>query len=85
MPKHYLQRLQSIDQLIRIKGTGTPKEFAKKMRISESTLYIYLSTMRELGAPIVYSKRRGSYYYEYDGGFDLTFKCGEKRSYLVKS
>ncbi|HEX6431419.1 MAG TPA: HTH domain-containing protein [Niastella sp.] len=73
MPKQYFNRLENIDRLIRKKGTGTPKQLAQKLHISESLLYEYLSFMKEQGAPIVYSKMRQSYYYEQQGGFNLRF------------
>lgn len=73
MPKLYFNRLENIDRLIRMKGTGTPKQLAQKLHISESLLYEYLSFMKEQGAPIVYSKMRQSYYYEHQGGFNLRF------------
>jgi len=73
MPKHYFNRLEHIDRLIRMKGTGTPKQLAERLHISESLLYEYLSFMKEHGAPIVYGKLRQSYYYERQGGFNLRF------------
>ena len=73
MPKHYFNRLEHIDRLIRMKGTGTPKQLADRLHISESLLYEYLSFMKDQGAPIVYSKLRQSYYYERQGGFNLRF------------
>ena len=73
MPKQYFNRLENIDRLIRKKGTGTPKQLAQKLHISESLLYEYLSFMKEQGAPIVYNKMRQSYYYEQQGGFNLRF------------
>lgn len=74
MPKRYLERLLTIDRLIKIKSTGSPKQLAERLGISESRLYEYLSFMKESGAPIVYSKERGSYYYQAAGGFDFSFK-----------
>jgi predicted DNA-binding transcriptional regulator YafY len=73
MPKHYFDRLQNIDRLIRVKGTGTPKQLAQRLHISESLLYEYLSFMKEQGAPIAYCKDRRSYYYICQGGFNLRF------------
>ncbi|OQP57083.1 hypothetical protein A3860_10985 [Niastella vici] len=73
MPKHYFNRLQNIDRLIRVRGTGTPKQLAQRLHISESLLYEYLSFMKEQGAPIAYCKDRRSYYYECQGGFNLRF------------
>ena len=54
--KKYIDRFKRIDQLIRLKATGTPKELAEKLHISEALLYLTLSEMKELGAPICYDK-----------------------------
>lgn len=74
MLRYDLHRLESMDRLIRIKGTGTPQCFADKLGMSERTLYEYLAYMKELGAPIEYNKFRQSYYYTLPGGFDFSFK-----------
>ncbi|TLX76137.1 hypothetical protein E9993_07960 [Labilibacter sediminis] len=58
-----LERLERMDQLIRLKATGTPKGLAQKMRISESTLYELLNTAKELGANIKYCRTHQSYLY----------------------
>lgn len=73
MPKRYFDRLQTIDHLIRIKGTGTPAALAKRMRISERTLFEFLKMMRELGAPIEYDRYKESYFYAEKGGFNVRF------------
>lgn len=73
MPKRYFERLQTIDHLIRIKGTGTPAALAKRMRISERTLFEFLKMMRELGAPIEYDRYKESYFYSEKGGFNVRF------------
>ncbi len=74
MLRYDLHRLKSMDRLIRIKGTGTPQYFAKKLGISERTLYEYLAYMKDLGAPIEYDKCRQSYYYKLQGGFNFRFQ-----------
>ncbi|MDF2191992.1 HTH domain-containing protein [Paraflavitalea sp. CAU 1676] len=74
MPKQYLDRLQTLDRLIRIKGTGTPKQLADRLDISERTLYRLIDTMRSLGAPIAYSESRQSYYYIEEGTFTFNFQ-----------
>ena len=73
MPKRYFDRLQTIDYLIRIKGTGKPAQIAKLLRISERTLYEFLKMMKELGAPIEYDRYKESYYYSEKGGFNIRF------------
>ncbi|MGX5817844.1 HTH domain-containing protein [Chitinophaga lutea] len=73
MPKRYFERLQTIDHLIRIKGTGKPSQLAKRMHISERTLYEFLKLMKDLGAPIEYDRYKESYYYGEKGGFTIEF------------
>ena len=76
MSKHYFDRVETIDRLIRIKGTGPPKQFAQKLDIGERTLFEIINLMKELGAPIKYCKGRQSYYYEHEGRFCLKFLKG---------
>jgi hypothetical protein len=67
-----IRRIERIDQLIRLKATGRPSEFARKLGISESQLYEILNVIKvELGGPILYSKSLQSYYYPRD----IKFKC----------
>jgi hypothetical protein len=71
--KQYLNLLQQLDQFIRRKKTGSPPEFARKMGISERSLYEYLKVLKELGAPIRFSRQEHSYYYEVEGQFFVSF------------
>ena len=52
----YFERIERIDRLIRLKATGSPKEFAKKLGISESSLYEYLRYLKDKGGPIEFDK-----------------------------
>lgn len=58
--------LQRLHALIRIKGTGTPKQLYGRLDISRSALFRYLNVLRNLGAPIYYCSHRRSYCYEYN-------------------
>jgi len=58
-----LERLKKIHQLIKINNTGTPKEFAFKLQISESQLYNILDDLKIKGFPISYSRSLKSYAY----------------------
>lgn len=78
MSKRYLNRLESIDRLIRTKATGSPQQLADRLQISVSLLYALIATMKEMGAPIGYSKIKRSYYYEGLGGFDFRFRYLEQ-------
>jgi predicted DNA-binding transcriptional regulator YafY len=71
--KHYLSLLLQLDKFIRQKGTGAPPEFARKMGISERSLYEYLKVLKDLGAPIKWSRQESSYYYSIDGKFYISF------------
>ena len=71
--KHYLNLLLQLDQYIRQKGTGCPPEFARKMGISERSLYEYLKVLKDLGAPIKWSRQDKSYYYSIEGQFRISF------------
>ncbi|TRX72454.1 HTH domain-containing protein [Carboxylicivirga sp. M1479] len=61
---HTLERLKQINELIKTKSTGKPKEFSKKIGISESHLYRCINEIKEMGAPIKFCRKRDSYYYE---------------------
>jgi biotin operon repressor len=71
--KHYLSLLLQLDKFICQKGTGAPPEFARKMGISERSLYEYLKVLKDLGAPIKWSRQDRSYYYSIDGKFYISF------------
>ncbi|HUX97581.1 MAG TPA: hypothetical protein VMV47_17745 [Bacteroidales bacterium] len=62
----YLERIKRIDNLIHLRATGTPEEFAKKLGIRRSTLFNNLQELRDLGVDIKYSSDRQSYYYADD-------------------
>ena len=60
------ERLKRMDALIRRRGTGAPRAFAKLLGISRSTLFLYLGLLKDYGAEIAYDRERESYYYERD-------------------
>ena len=74
MQKEIFQRLRRIDQLIRVKSTGTPAQLAGKIGISERSTYEYIRLMKEFGAPVEYSRQRKSYYYKEEGTFTISFQ-----------
>lgn len=67
----YLSTLKRIDFLMNRKQTGNSKQLAQKLNCSTATIYRYLNDLKEIGAPIAYSKMFGSYYYYQD--FELDF------------
>ena len=59
----YVHRINRMDNLISLRATGTPDEFADKLSIRRSTLFKNLQELRELGLAIKYSPGRRSYFY----------------------
>lgn len=78
-----IQQLDRIDKLIRMKATGGPKELARKIGLGESTLYEYLKLMKEMGAPIEFSRTRNSYYYTADTTFHFGFVAKENKHHEI--
>jgi len=75
-----IQRIKKMDKLITMKSTGTPKEFAKKMNLSESRLYAVLVELKELGVPIKYNRRHRTYNYLDDGEFTINVEWKYKKN-----
>jgi predicted DNA-binding transcriptional regulator YafY len=71
--KSLLHRLIRLDYLIHLKSTGTPANCANKIGISERSLYDYLKILKEMGAPVKFSRNRGTYYYNEEGRFRISF------------
>jgi len=68
-----IEFLERIDQLIRLKATGCPREFAEKLGVSERKMYRLIRDLKEIGCPIVYDSYRGSYKYEIEGCLKIKF------------
>jgi predicted DNA-binding transcriptional regulator YafY len=62
----YINRLLAIDQMIRLRLTGSPKQLAEKLELSERQVYTYLNNLKELGAEIKFDKCINSYLYTVD-------------------
>ncbi|HFA49989.1 MAG TPA: HTH domain-containing protein [Bacteroidetes bacterium] len=80
-----IELVKRLDQLIRLKATGTPKELAKRLGKSESTIYRLIDSMRCLGFPIIYDKQRRSYRYEKEVrfSFEVCVLEGQEKSNTV--
>ncbi len=60
----YIHRIEQLDQLIRLKSTGSPKQLAAKLGISERAWYqLREELVHEFGFPISYCRRNRTYYY----------------------
>jgi biotin operon repressor len=68
-----ISRIIYLDSLIRTQTTGGVKQVAKKMRLSEPSILKYISTMKALGCPIKFCRKRKSYYYTSEGDVIISF------------
>ncbi len=58
-----LYTLDRLDDLIRRRATGSPKQLACRLGVSKRTVYNFLDTLRDFGADVRYCPSRNSYYY----------------------
>lgn len=58
-----LHLLGRLDQLIRLKATGTPRQLAKRLGVSERQTFRLIGELKGYGFPIEYCKTAKSYYY----------------------
>lgn len=59
-----IERMKYIHRLIKNGCTGNPQEFASRLNISRRQLYNELDLLKIQGAPLKYSRKRNSFYYE---------------------
>ncbi|WP_299837766.1 HTH domain-containing protein [uncultured Tenacibaculum sp.] len=77
----FLQKIQVIerlDQLIKLKSTGTADDLSRRLNISKRSVYNILELMKRMGAPIKYNQTRQTYYYSYECNFVLGFLESKK-------
>jgi len=72
-----IELLQRIHKFIEQSCTGVPSEFARRIRISERHLREIIEEMKDLGAPIDYSRRSETYYYKEP--FEIDVSCSFRR------
>lgn len=73
-----LNRVNTIDFLIRHRSTGCPESFARRLGISKRTLHFTLSQMKDaFHAPIEYDRLRKTYFYAEDGHVTISFQKGK--------
>lgn len=71
----FIQRMEHIDLLIYSKATGTPAEFAAKLRLSKRSLYLWPDQLKnDFGFPIEYDNSRKTYHYTEQGRFAFGFR-----------
>lgn len=65
-----LERLQQAHELIKSECTGSPKEFASRLKVSERTIYNIIDQLKDLDAEIKYDRARKTYLFNND--FELS-------------
>jgi len=70
---YQLERIKKINRMIKSANTGSPKEFAGELGISESHFYRYIEELQEMGIPIQYSRSRKTYYYDKNTELSLSY------------
>lgn len=69
----YIERILYIDSLIKTKATGSARQLAKKLHLSEPSVMKHIKAMKDLGCPIKYCRKRNSYYYKEEGKVIISF------------
>ena len=70
----FLHRMEYLVHLIKTKATGSPRELARKLEVSERTVYGLLNMLKELEGPVCYDSLRKTYYFKNEGDFYFRFK-----------
>ena len=63
--------MQQLHRLIEKERTGSPKELARKMNVSERLVYLLLEYLRDYNAEIRYDRNRRTYYYDEEFKLDI--------------
>jgi transcription initiation factor IIE alpha subunit len=76
--------MEMLNNLIVQQKTGSPKEFSKRLGISERTLNRYLNILRhEYHVDIAYSRINKSYYYK--NSVEIIFTIRNQRTNMLKN
>lgn len=73
-----LERLQQLHHLIASERTGSPKDLANKLHISERLAYNLIEQLKDFKARICYDRSRKTYYY----GEDFQLKVSISVSFM---
>lgn len=59
--REYTVAINRITELAKRKSTGSPKELAKRLNVSERTTFRLIESIKEQGTPIIYCRHSSSY------------------------
>ncbi len=82
-----IERLERLSKLIEKESTGTPHDLANHLSVSKRQLFYHLDLLRDLGAPISYSRKSETYYYLENAKVRISFtiEISKKRNTEKKS
>lgn len=80
-----MRTFEHLDFLIRSKSTGTPKQLASRLEISERKVFRLLSDLKEMGLPISYDTGRQSYLYLQDVKINFQIIISNKDLVKIKA
>ncbi|MDR0437030.1 MAG: helix-turn-helix domain-containing protein [Bacteroidales bacterium] len=69
----FIDKLISFDNLLRRQRTGKPKELARRLSISRTTLYEIIDELKARGIRIKYCRFRETYSYDDDTSLEIRF------------
>jgi transcriptional antiterminator len=70
-----ITKIKNLIHLIEKERTGTPKELARRLELSERMVYNYVGVLRkELNAPVVYNRFRQTYQFQEPGQLEWEWK-----------
>jgi hypothetical protein len=70
-----IKKIQQLIVIIHSGDTGTPKEVASKLSVSERMVFKYVDIIKnEFKAPIKYNRVTKTYYFEEQGNLDLRWQ-----------
>lgn len=67
-------RIELFDYLVRNTLTGTPIQFARKLGMSKSSLYLFIEELAAMNIPVVYNKECKNYEYSKKGKLVFGFQ-----------
>jgi predicted DNA-binding transcriptional regulator YafY len=70
----FVTRLERLNHLIQTKSTGNPRQLSDRLKISERSLYQYITLLKEMGAPVHYDRYRETYFYHHRFSLSLRFQ-----------
>jgi len=73
--------IQYLHEKIALNKTGSPRQLAEQLKLSERSIYNYILFMKnEMGAPILFDRQKNSYVYTEECKFVLSHSPDKTRN-----